>query len=208
MVFGFGGESGEEATVCGNKCGEGTGKVSGCTVFHNPAVGIAVVVPDNPGFVHPIFGYSQVGGLCAVYAKVQTDTVFLRIVVAYDVVGEHRVVTGTVTVGVYGLQFRSVEGVTSYTGRAGARLVVHNEQKVFGAIVVERDIERELGPTASRQLNGAAEHKVGGGYGYPVDVVAEGRLVRVYEVHIVVADLACACIIEGYAENGTRTVDF
>ena len=109
---------------------------------------------------------------------------------------------------VYGLYFHSVERVAAHTGRAVARLVIHDEQDVVGAIIGERDIERNLGPGAICQLNGATEHKVGGGHGYPVQVVAEGCLVRVNEVHIVVAGLRCTLIKEGYAGNSASPVDF
>ena len=87
--------------------------------------------------------------------------------------GKHRVVTGTIPIAVYGFYCRSVESVAAHTSRIIARLVIHDEQNVVGAIIGERDIERNLGPGASCQLDGTAENKVGGGRGYPVEVVVE-----------------------------------
>ena len=81
MVFSFRGESGEEVTVRGDGRGDGAGEVSCCAVFQNPGIGVVAVVPDDLRLVHSIFGNSQIGGFRAVCAKVQTDTVFLRIVV-------------------------------------------------------------------------------------------------------------------------------
>ena len=101
-----------------------------------------------------------------------------------------------------------MESVAAHTGCAVARFVIHNEQNVVGAIIGERDIERNLSPGAGCQLNGTAKDKVGGGRGYPVEVVVEFRLVRVYEVHIEVAALRCSRIVEGDAGNGTGPVDF
>ena len=81
MVLSFGSKSSDDAAVRGDGRAGGAGEVSCCAVFHNPAAGTAVVVPDNCGLVHSIFGNSQVGGFRAVRAKVQTDTVLLKIVV-------------------------------------------------------------------------------------------------------------------------------
>ena len=63
--------------------------------------------------------------------------------------------------------------MAAHTSRAVARLVIHDEQNVVGAIIGERDIERNFGPCAGGHLNGTAEHKAGGGRGYPVEVVVE-----------------------------------
>ena len=82
MIFGLGGESSEDVTVRVDGRGSGSGEVVCRAVFHNPGIGVVGAVPDKFGAVHSILGNRQIGGLRAVCAKVQTDTVLLMIVIA------------------------------------------------------------------------------------------------------------------------------
>ena len=136
------------------------------------------------------------------------DTVFHTDCGTIVYVGRFRIIVGAVIDDIQGLRIRGGEGVAGHVAAPVSSVVIHDEQEIAGAVIVERDIQIYDGPFVGDHLDVAAEHPVGDGDGHPVFVGAEACLVGVEEVHVVIAGFRVAAVVEGDAGDGAGPADF